>query len=278
MKCYECGYTWNFPLSNYCGQCGVVANPFHNLRIRWFGFIFLLSMAPYMFTETDVALYISDLMLIAWIGFVLFRNRISLQLLFGTMPGGYNWILLIPLTILMVAFSMGSIPVTWYPIAMLDSEFVEELLSQEMSDSRFNLFILIVILAPIIEEIIFRGLIFSRLSVKWDNRWAIVGTSVIFGILHLDPVGAFVFSVVSCLLYMQTRTLIVPIVLHAMNNLIAWILSGISATETAKVDEMISLGLISLAITIPIVSVVILKLWPSVHQLIPYNVNKLEPN
>ena len=130
----------------------------------------------------------------------------------------------------------------------------------------------------LIEEIIFRGLIFSRLSVKWDNRWAIVGTSVIFGILHLDPVGAFVFSVVSCLLYMQTRTLIVPIVLHAMNNLIAWILSGISATETAKVDEMISLGLISLAITIPIVSVVILKLWPSVHQLIPYNVNKLEPN
>ena len=113
---------------------------------------------------------------------------------------------------------------------------------------------------------------------KWDNRWAVVGTSVIFGVLHLDPVGAFVFSFVSCLLYMQTRTLIVPIVLHAMNNLIAWILSGISATETAKVDEMISLGLISLAITIPIVSVVILKLWPFVHQLIPYNVNKLEPN
>lgn len=235
-------------------------------------------MAPYMFTDTDVALYVSDLILIAWIGFVLFRNRISLQLLFGTIPGGYNWILLIPLTILMVAFSIGSIPVTWYPIAMLDSEFVEELLSQEMADSRFNLFILIVILAPIIEEIIFRGLIFSRLSVKWDNRWAVIGTSVIFGVLHLDPVGAFVFSVVSCLLYMQTRTLIVPIVLHAMNNLIAWILSGISATETAKVDEMISLGLISLAITIPIVSVVILKLWPSVHQLIPYNVNKLEAN
>ena len=240
--------------------------------------MFLMSIIPSIATESDIAVYISDLILVSWIGFVLVRNRISFRSLFGDIPVGYIWILLVPLTILMVGFSIGSIPVTWYPISMLDPQFVEELLSQDISNSRLNLFIFIVVLAPVIEELIFRGLIFSRLSVKWNNRWAILGTSVIFGFLHLDPIGAFVFSIISCLLYIQTRSLIVPIALHSLNNLIAWILSGISSAETARVDELISLGLLALAITAPLVGLVIFKLWPSVDQIIPYNVNKLKSN
>jgi hypothetical protein len=47
---------------------------------------------------------------------------------------------------------------------------------------------------------------------------AAVLSSLCFALLHLDLVGAFAFGMVMCVLYLRTRSLLVPILCHALNN------------------------------------------------------------
>jgi hypothetical protein len=74
------------------------------------------------------------------------------------------------------------------------------------------------VLAAAMEELLFRGVLFAR----WERRWGAVRaalfSSLCFGLLHLDLVGAFAFGMVMCVIYLRTRSLLVPIACHAINN------------------------------------------------------------
>ena len=87
-------------------------------------------------------------------------------------------------------------------------------------------FLAIVVVAPILEEIIFRGFLLHRWSYKWGFRIAIGVSSLLFAILHGDPIGAFVFGIGMCILYLKTQSLYVPILCHALHNLLAWIMAA----------------------------------------------------
>ncbi|XZM35290.1 lysostaphin resistance A-like protein (plasmid) [Clostridium perfringens] len=81
--------------------------------------------------------------------------------------------------------------------------------------------ILIVLLAPILEELIFRGVLLNRLH-KWFNTTiSIIISSMLFGILHDDIIGAFIFGICMCILYLKTKNILVPIYVHFFNNLIS---------------------------------------------------------
>lgn len=89
----------------------------------------------------------------------------------------------------------------------------------------FNTFTFIsaVILAPIFEELIFRGMILQVLS-KYNKVFAILVTSLLFGLLHLNmtqAVPAFFMSLILCYMCLKTDSLLVTILAHAGNNLLA---------------------------------------------------------
>ncbi|WP_295565775.1 CPBP family intramembrane glutamic endopeptidase [uncultured Holdemanella sp.] len=89
----------------------------------------------------------------------------------------------------------------------------------------YNLFtfISVVILAPIFEELIFRGTILQVLS-KYNKVFAILVTSLLFGLLHLNmtqAVPAFFMSLILCYMCLKTDSLLVTILAHAGNNLLA---------------------------------------------------------
>lgn len=79
------------------------------------------------------------------------------------------------------------------------------------------------ILAPISEELFFRGLLHTW-SMKYVERFWLRGllTSALFGIAHLDSVGvavsAFVMGWVIAWLYEQTNSILMPIVIHIATN------------------------------------------------------------
>lgn len=77
------------------------------------------------------------------------------------------------------------------------------------------------ILAPVVEEFMFRGVLLKRLIGKTSVWGGILISSLLFGILHLDVIGAFLFGVVASLLYLRTHNLLVPILLHIINNSLA---------------------------------------------------------
>jgi membrane protease YdiL (CAAX protease family) len=80
---------------------------------------------------------------------------------------------------------------------------------------------LIAILGPVVEEIIFRGIMIERLGAKYSYGWAVGISSVIFGLLHASPVGAFIVGVFLSLIYLKTESLTAPILVHIANNAFA---------------------------------------------------------
>ena len=81
-----------------------------------------------------------------------------------------------------------------------------------------------VIGAPLIEEIVFRGIVFRslrRVSPPWV---AILVSSVLFGLYHMNTVQivyATLMGLVAGIIYEKSNNLLFPILVHVANNLVA---------------------------------------------------------
>ena len=92
--------------------------------------------------------------------------------------------------------------------------------------TRLNpIFLLIpAISAPILEELIFRKIIFGSLYQKVNFFWAAVISSLIFGILHMEFLHLLIYTTmgfVFAFLYVATKRIIVPIIVHMALNTVA---------------------------------------------------------
>lgn len=82
------------------------------------------------------------------------------------------------------------------------------------------------ILVPVIEEYVFRGVLFGYLR-QYGLSFGIVASSLLFGVAHSAPVQsvyAFTFGILSAFVYAVTGNIKTSIVLHASNNLVSVIM------------------------------------------------------
>lgn len=91
--------------------------------------------------------------------------------------------------------------------------------------TRLNpLFLLIpAITAPILEELIFRKILFDAFYKKMHFFWAALLSSLIFGVLHMDLIHLLIYvtmGFVFAYLYVKTKRIIVPIIVHMSLNTI----------------------------------------------------------
>ncbi len=87
-------------------------------------------------------------------------------------------------------------------------------------------FIVLVIIAPVLEEILFRGTILKHLLKKFPPLTAILISSVAFGLFHMNiwqALGAILMGMYFGYLYWRTGSLLLPILLHFITNLIGYI-------------------------------------------------------
>jgi len=127
-------------------------------------------------------------------------------------------------------------------------KFFERLMGQ-LTDDPVIMLITAVVMAPIFEEIIFRGIIQKGLINKGVEPWkAILFASVVFGLVHANPwqfVGAVLLGCVLGLVYYKTKSLLLPMLLHAFNNLCSSILIFYTKSESFadafKVSEWVIL-------------------------------------
>ena len=78
-----------------------------------------------------------------------------------------------------------------------------------------------IILAPIAEEVLFRGILYATVKELGHPRIALYGTSFVFAAIHgswLTLAPLTFFALVLTLLYERTRSLLAPIVAHASFN------------------------------------------------------------
>ncbi len=132
-----------------------------------------------------------------------------------------------------------------------------------------------VVLAPVVEEYIFRGILLSSWTVKWGATRAIIISSFIFAIFHIDPVGAFVAGVALCLIYFHTGSLLLVIFIHMINNGLAvifmFILPDLFLMDTPG-DAVRFLWYV-----IPVFVLSLLIIWPMIRKYWPEK-NALPPD
>lgn len=98
--------------------------------------------------------------------------------------------------------------------------------------------------APIIEEIIFRGCFYPPLRQKFGAKLAIVTSSIIFSIWHLGAglnglIDIFIIGVLLAYVYEKTRSLIPPIIAHGIVNgsvVVAFIYKSFNARGVAILE------------------------------------------
>ncbi|MBP2070068.1 MAG: type II CAAX endopeptidase family protein [Anaerococcus sp.] len=84
--------------------------------------------------------------------------------------------------------------------------------------------ILVVIIAPITEEVLFRGFVFNETNKIFSLKQAIIINGVLFGLYHmnlLQGINTFFLAMVLSIVYYYRRNIYDCIIVHASNNLIA---------------------------------------------------------
>jgi membrane protease YdiL (CAAX protease family) len=107
-----------------------------------------------------------------------------------------------------------------HPLAMIRTPLPAE------ASQRILFFIVGGIVAPVAEEIVFRGIIFSYLR-RWGLPAAVLISTAIFAALHLPavPVTQVVGGMVFAIAYHISGSLMTPILIHTLGNLAIFSLS-----------------------------------------------------
>ena len=108
------------------------------------------------------------------------------------------------------------------------------------------------ITAPLIEEIIFRGMIFHELKQIMPVIPAVIIQGLLFGIYHFNIVQfiyASFLGIMFGLVYSWTQNLWIPVILHFSNNIMAVTAAKQPGTESLEGPD-IRIFLISLTVTV----------------------------
>ena len=122
-------------------------------------------------------------------------------------------------------------------------------------DGQILCFISVVIFAPLAEEFLFRGLIYTRLRILLAAPYTILTTAFAFGLYHgnmLQFMYAFALGVILAYMMEAYRSLWAPIMVHMAANLISWVLTyvvQIPSDEGGALDYSVMGGTLLIAAT-----------------------------
>jgi membrane protease YdiL (CAAX protease family) len=131
-------------------------------------------------------------------------------------------VFLVPLVLLLVPGLMLCLQVVvewvivWFPLSRAEESMFFRTDGQDLATA-----LAICVVAPVVEEMLFRGVVLRSFLQQYDRRQAIWGSALLFGVAHLN-IYQFVVALGTGLvlgwLYERSRSLIPCIALHAAYN------------------------------------------------------------
>ena len=104
-----------------------------------------------------------------------------------------------------------------------------------------------VIAAPIVEEVIFRGVVLGSFRKVFPDWVSIIVSALIFGIYHMNPVAivyASIMGIIAGIVYEKKQNLLFTIILHMANNLMGLLQDFVPAGIGATVVNVVSIAMI----------------------------------
>lgn len=232
-----------------------VAQSFGITGIVILGMILLspVNLVPHKFIEKEVTALIYYLLGIGIPFFIVYSIRKN-----KTSDNSFNLNienkLIIPFVIVgTVALLFGIISPIGNLIPMPES--IKKAFMAFGSQTGIFAFILIVIVAPVLEELIFRGIILDGLLKKYSPIKSILISSFLFGLVHLNPwqfLTGLIIGIFSGWVYYRTRSLSLSIIIHASANLSGFLMRYFIDVESTMNDTLLEMygGLSNLILAI----------------------------
>lgn len=105
-------------------------------------------------------------------------------------------------------------------------------------------YFVVCLLAPVVEEVVFRGAILRRLFDMNINKWgAICISAALFALVHANPAQAphaFLMGWLMGWLYMRTGSIIPAIAFHWANNTVAYLIAIMYPGKDTKLADIFS--------------------------------------
>jgi len=177
---------------------------------------------------------------------------------FGSKPSPRQLRTFIALGLPLVGISLAGLYTLFLPLSWIVPEFVSSWILYDIPIIRLGgslehligntlNIVTLVFLAPVVEEVLFRGFLLNRWWKKYGLRKAIALTSFAFALLHVEVIGGVVFGLVTALIYVRTRSLAGPVLVHISNNAIVVFLLVVDAmlygeTSNTTVAEFNPIG------------------------------------
>jgi len=152
---------------------------------------------------------------------VLGLRSVSVKTIFKHVFGYYLVLFILFLAVVFIAVQIG-----WEP------EEVEEPVSVEsylFIGGFLANFLLAVIIAPIGEELVFRGVLFKALKDKWGVTAGVILSAIIFSLVHIDinqMLSTLPLGIYMAISYHRSCSIYPAIILHATWNLIVTLIAS----------------------------------------------------
>jgi len=184
------------------------------------------------------------------------RASVSIKELFPSKM--FNLLVLIPITFFLWAAQnlIGEINIQLDKVLPPPSWFWE--LFNKIFESDYGIYgaiLKVVIIAPVIEELIFRGVIMHGLMRNYSKFTAVFTSALLFALFHLNPwqfPATFILGLVLGILMVRTRNIYLCILGHAINNGLVLIsiqfwgeIQKTSFAQSSKLNQLIISALIA---------------------------------
>jgi membrane protease YdiL (CAAX protease family) len=226
----------------------------------------VISLLPDVF---DGPLYMSIGLLIGYVGSFIWTIYIAKKNISKEGSWTLKWkVKKVPIGIYLLA-----LVATFSLIVLIDfttslipmPDFVRTMFEDALKIDVFS-FITVVIAAPILEEMLFRGVILQGFLKNYNPRKAIILSSVLFGVIHLNPwqaIAAITMGIFIGWLYVKTKSILPGIVIHFIVNLTGFTFAanttGAKGSWFDLIDQPITIA-VALVLAATIVFVVVKKL------------------
>jgi len=120
----------------------------------------------------------------------------------------------------------------------------EELIEALAAGSFLVQILAVGIVAPVVEEVLYRGIILNRL-LQWIPKWvAVLISSALFGLMHFNlfqGLYAFATGIVVAVVYLRYRNLWIPIIGHVVFNMTSVVVGEIFERTGAEFNALLFL-------------------------------------
>ena len=118
------------------------------------------------------------------------------------------------------------------PVPVLLADLLESLVGAQ--ESLWGSVLALVVIAPLAEELLVRGLILRGFLSHYTTRKAIIASAIFFGLMHLNPwqfIGATTWGILFAWWFIQTRSIVPCLFGHALVNAVPLIATAVFRLE-----------------------------------------------